>query len=271
MTPFLTQPIRAAHYPRDQRGRADHVEPRSCTTSTAASTGSRRCSTGRRRSSGQLGMYWLYFKWQWMRDAEGSTIRSCRRILGDRSSWCSALMGGYVHWKRDRKSFWYFGTFMFTLTLVLIYYLNFKYGHSQCRRWGIRPDVAVRGARPRLLLHRRASRRGACGRRSDSCTSGRRSRRCSAPRGEGRARSTSTLPRTRIAGSRRSWMLAFAFMPLFDELEAPRRAPARPTPRDFAHDLLDSRRAVRHPRHRRRQRHLPALVRAGSGGQFART
>src|SRR5687767_5984823 len=41
------------------------------------------------------------------------------------------LLGGYVHWSRDRKTFWYFGPLMFTMTLALIYYLNFKYGWSQ--------------------------------------------------------------------------------------------------------------------------------------------
>src|SRR5205814_4272290 len=41
------------------------------------------------------------------------------------------LLGGYVHWQRDRKTFWYFGPLMFTMTLALIYYLNFKYGWSQ--------------------------------------------------------------------------------------------------------------------------------------------
>jgi hypothetical protein len=41
------------------------------------------------------------------------------------------LLGGYVHWDRDRKTFWYFGPLMFTMTLALIYYLNFKYGWSQ--------------------------------------------------------------------------------------------------------------------------------------------
>jgi hypothetical protein len=41
------------------------------------------------------------------------------------------LLGGYVHWKRSRKTFAYFGPLMFTLTLALIYYMNFKYGSSQ--------------------------------------------------------------------------------------------------------------------------------------------
>jgi len=51
------------------------------------------------------------------------------------------LLGGWVHWKRDRKSFWYLGTFMFTLTLLLIWYLNFKYGYSQCAAMGNPPGV----------------------------------------------------------------------------------------------------------------------------------
>ena len=52
MSPFLTQPIRAAHLPADQRGRADHLERVPRTTSIAASTASRRSSTGRRPSPG---------------------------------------------------------------------------------------------------------------------------------------------------------------------------------------------------------------------------
>ncbi|HTE44926.1 MAG TPA: hypothetical protein VK636_06760, partial [Gemmatimonadaceae bacterium] len=40
-------------------------------------------------------------------------------------------IGGFVHFRRDRQSFWYFGTLMFTMTLLLIYYLNFKLGASQ--------------------------------------------------------------------------------------------------------------------------------------------
>ena len=42
-----------------------------------------------------------------------------------------ALIGGWVHFKRDRRTFWYFGALMFTTTLLLIYYLNFKLGASQ--------------------------------------------------------------------------------------------------------------------------------------------
>ena len=51
-------------------------------------------------------------------------IKRCSRILS--CSGCSA--DGY---QRDRRTFWYFGTLMFTMTLMLIYYLNFKLGASQ--------------------------------------------------------------------------------------------------------------------------------------------
>jgi hypothetical protein len=49
-----------------------------------------------------------------------------------------------VHWKRDRKTFVYFGPLMFTLTLALIYYMNFKYGWSQSPELGDRVDREVR-------------------------------------------------------------------------------------------------------------------------------
>jgi hypothetical protein len=74
-------------------------------------------------------MWWFYFKWQWLRDAHmdhqliQNLLGALFLVLG--------LLGGYVHWQRDRRSFWYFGSLMFTMTLVLIYYLNFKYGASQ--------------------------------------------------------------------------------------------------------------------------------------------
>src|SRR6185295_7524994 len=77
----------------------------------------------------QVGMWWLYFKWQWIRDARGdyvfpqALLAATFLVLG--------LVGGAVHYQRRRQSFWYFGTLMFTMTLLLIYYLNFKLGNSQ--------------------------------------------------------------------------------------------------------------------------------------------
>ncbi len=129
MTVFAFQPIRAAHFPEINEG-----EP---TTWESFWYNFNRGQYGKpsifeRQAplAGQIGMYWLYFKWQWLRDMSGTMpfwqnlLAAFYMVLG--------LFGGWVHWKRDKRSFWYFGTFMFTLTLLLIYYLNFKYGHSQC-------------------------------------------------------------------------------------------------------------------------------------------
>src|ERR687895_1214192 len=143
MTPFATQPIRAAHFPPINEG-----EPTACRTELTASCtfskatydafmynfsrgqyGKPALAERQAPFSAQLGMWWYYFKWQWLRDAHNenpglqSILAAVFLVLG--------LFGGWVHWRRDRQSFWYFGSLMFTMTLVLIYYLNFKYGNTQ--------------------------------------------------------------------------------------------------------------------------------------------
>jgi hypothetical protein len=143
MTPFATQPIRAAHYPAINEG-----EPTGCRNGIAVSCtfsketydsfmynfnrgqyGKPQLSERQAPFVGQIAMYWYYFKWQWLRDAHSeqqgwqSVLAALFLVLG--------LFGGWVHFQRDRQSFWYFGTFMFSCTLLLIYYLNFKYGATQ--------------------------------------------------------------------------------------------------------------------------------------------
>ncbi|HEU4563280.1 MAG TPA: DUF2723 domain-containing protein, partial [Gemmatimonadaceae bacterium] len=143
ITVFAFQPLRAAWFPPINEG-----EPTGCRTAFGwACTFSKetwdafmynfnRGQYGKpsvldRQApfAGQIGMWWLYFKWQWLRDMHGA-LPGLQRVLAA-FYLVLGLLGGWVHWKRDRRSFWYFGTFMFTLTLLLIYYLNFKYGHSQ--------------------------------------------------------------------------------------------------------------------------------------------
>jgi hypothetical protein len=143
MTPFATQPIRAAYFPPINEG-----EPTGCRTefnwdcTFSAQTWEAFKYNFNREQYGkpsvverqapfgaQIGMWWLYFRWQWLRDAylENQTLQSILAAL----FLVLGLFGGYVHYQRDRRSFWFFGPLMATLTLVLIYYLNFKYGHSQ--------------------------------------------------------------------------------------------------------------------------------------------
>jgi hypothetical protein len=157
ITPFATQPIRAAYFPAINEG-----EPTGCTekigfdcTFSAETYRSFMYNFNRGQYDkpalsdrkapffhGQVGMWWQYFKWQWIRDADGDNARwqavfaALYLVLG--------LFGGYVHWRRDRQSFWFFGPLMLTMTVGLIYYLNFKYGHSQSLELGDTVDREVR-------------------------------------------------------------------------------------------------------------------------------
>src|ERR687896_1973813 len=156
MTPFATQPIRAAHFPPINEG-----EPTACRTELTASCtfskatydafmynfsrgqyGKPALAERQAPFTAQLGMWWYYFKWQWLRDAHvenpalQSVLAAVFLVLG--------LFGGWVHWRRDRRSFWYFGSLMFTMTLLLIYYLNFKYGNTQSPELGDQVPREVR-------------------------------------------------------------------------------------------------------------------------------
>jgi len=148
MTPFLTQPLRAAHFPAINEG-----EPTGCATRIGVGCTFSKATydrfmynfnRGQYAKPGltdrqapfiaQVEMWWLYFRWQWLRDPFGnypgpqSMLATLFLLLGG--------LGGFVHWKRDRKSFSYFGPLMFMVTLALIYYMNFKYGSSQSPELG---------------------------------------------------------------------------------------------------------------------------------------
>ncbi|MGI8498746.1 MAG: glycosyltransferase family 117 protein [Gemmatimonadaceae bacterium] len=234
ITPFLFEPIRAAHFPAINEG-----EP---TTRESFLYNFNRGQYGKpsvfdRQApfAGQLGMWWLYFRWQWLRDMQ-ETAPWLQQLLAA-LFFVLGMFGGYVHWKRDRRSFWYVATFMFTLTLLLIWYLNFRYGHSQCLAMPNTPDTQCE-VRDRdyffivsfsmwgvwaalglvFLWESVAALFGA-----DKVTA---------------AGETIDLPR------RRSWLLAtpvlaLAFAPMIGNWHAASRAHQTDT-RDFAHDLLDS-------------------------------
>jgi hypothetical protein len=148
MSPFLIQPLRAAHFPAINEG-----EPTGCTTQIGVGCTLSKATYDRfmynfnrqqyqkpnlvtRQAPfvAQVEMWWLYFRWQWLRDpfdshpGPQSALATLFLLLGG--------LGGYVHWKRDRRSFSYFGPLMFMVTLALIYYMNFKYGWSQSPELG---------------------------------------------------------------------------------------------------------------------------------------
>ena len=141
LTPFIYEPVRAAYFPAINEG-----APTACNTKLEAActftdltkdrlmANINREQYGRKLERGapysaQVGMWWLYFKWQWLRDSH-QTMQGVQFVVAFLYL-ALGLLGGYVHWRRDRKTFWYLGPLMFTMTLALIYYLNFKYGWSQ--------------------------------------------------------------------------------------------------------------------------------------------
>ena len=148
LTPFAYEPIRAAYFPPINEG-----EPTGCLTKfewscTFSTLTYHRLKANINREqyqkpsvlerqapfTAQLGMWWLYFKWQWLRDAYGQhpVLQTFLAVL----FFALGLAGAWTHYQRDPPSFWYFAPLVFTLTLALIYYLNFKYGWSQDQRLG---------------------------------------------------------------------------------------------------------------------------------------
>src|SRR5881275_2418264 len=126
---YLFLPIRAAHFPPINEG-----EP---TTRQALWDVLTRQQYGKppvwqRQATlaAQLGMWIQYFTWQWGRDWPASLQHALAVIFG-----ALGVLGAWRHWKADRRTAVAMTTLMATLTLLLIFYLNFKYGYSQ------RPDL----------------------------------------------------------------------------------------------------------------------------------
>ncbi|MDE0474276.1 MAG: DUF2723 domain-containing protein [Gammaproteobacteria bacterium] len=90
----------------------------------------------------QMANYWQYFDWQWARSLPpGGRLAASILFL------FLALVGLWAHLRSDRKTFVYVGTLLFTVTLLLVYYLNFKYGYSIYRE-GV-PGIAAHEVRER--------------------------------------------------------------------------------------------------------------------------
>jgi hypothetical protein len=158
VTPFAFEPIRAAHNPPINEG-----APTACTDGPrldcmfSTTTYERLAANIRREQYGghavakrqaplgaQVGMWWMYWKWQWWRDVPKSQ-QPVQQTLAVAFLLLAAL-GAYSHWRRDRDSFWFVAPLIVTLTPALIVYLNFKYGWSQAVELG---DSVAREVRDR--------------------------------------------------------------------------------------------------------------------------
>ena len=91
-------------------------------------------STRQASFGAQLGMWWQYFSWQWFRDPTGSNpaVQFVLAMLAI----VLAVVGARAQLKVDRAGFVLFATLIATLTVALIFYLNFKYGYTQSPELG---------------------------------------------------------------------------------------------------------------------------------------
>jgi hypothetical protein len=79
----------------------------------------------------QLENYLQYFDWQWARALGGTNpVFAGLRLPFTMLFAGLGVWGLLEHMRRDRKSFWFMATLFVTVSLALVYYLNFKYGYS---------------------------------------------------------------------------------------------------------------------------------------------
>ncbi|MBT8395854.1 MAG: DUF2723 domain-containing protein [Gemmatimonadetes bacterium] len=79
----------------------------------------------------QLTNYVQYFDWQWARTIQGTQVLfSFARLPFTLLFTGLGVYGALEHYRKDRFSWWYLLTLFGTLSLALIFYLNFKYGYS---------------------------------------------------------------------------------------------------------------------------------------------
>ena len=78
----------------------------------------------------QLLNYFQYFDWQWARGMDSSELPGGRRLPVTLLFLGLGLWGLWLLYQRDRGAFFLLGGLVLTVTLGLVFYLNFKYGYS---------------------------------------------------------------------------------------------------------------------------------------------
>jgi hypothetical protein len=91
----------------------------------------------------QMANFFQYFDWQWSRSVQGRTgYFAPGRLPFTLIFLAVGLFGAVEHWRRDRKSFAYMGVLVFTLSVGLVYYMNFKFGYGQVQARNISMELA---------------------------------------------------------------------------------------------------------------------------------
>ncbi len=92
----------------------------------------------------QMLNYFQYFDWQWSRGATRSELPGNIRLLFTALFLGLGVTGFLLLWQTDRALFAYMAALMVTLSVALVFYLNFKYGYSLGGSFGDRALHEVR-------------------------------------------------------------------------------------------------------------------------------
>jgi hypothetical protein len=92
----------------------------------------------------QMANFFQYFDWQWARSLQGTQgYFAWQRAPFTLLFLGLGILGAVAHYRRDGPSFWYVGVLFATLSVGLVYYMNFRYGYMQAQAMGY-PDSEVR-------------------------------------------------------------------------------------------------------------------------------
>ena len=105
--------------------------------------------------SAQVEMWWQYFEWQWARGLDPSELPFGPRLPLGLLFLGLGIVGLWVAWSSDRVLFAYLLVLAATLTVALVYYLNFRYGYSLAPHIAdpAQHEVRERGRVPEALQH----------------------------------------------------------------------------------------------------------------------
>ena len=123
---YLWLPIRAAQYPPINEGEpVGFLSQALQDVLNRVQYGKVPLSTRQASFGAQLANFWQYFSWQFARDwgRLGAAATGLFTVLG--------LTGLWELWKRDRRAGLAGIALLGTLSVGLVYYMNFKYGFSQ--------------------------------------------------------------------------------------------------------------------------------------------
>src|SRR5690606_10861201 len=86
--------------------------------------------------------YFQYFDWQWARSLTGNThYFGAARVPFTMLFLLLGIYGAWRHRQQDRTSFAYVATLFATLSVGLVFYLNFKYGYHQALTRGLPAEL----------------------------------------------------------------------------------------------------------------------------------